>query len=398
MSVVYIENMAGGVVTAAQSIENSQLAVLNKDSSGLQHWNFTSDGYFVLNSSPPELCLSVAKNSLQNGSQVTLAKKGAKNYFQTWGYDLAKKKFFLLDNQNYLLTSGSGGPQGPTVYLSTGSSTPLTEWLLSFTWELEEELKFPDGKDVDRTAWQSPHWISNSNNPSFFGQTSIRNPVDYTPPLGYVPVIDKAAQLYLSNYNLLAVNQGNPDFLGAQIGTIKKWGLQSYDAVAFEAQVVIPTSGSGAAPEGVVASLFAYNLIYQNPFLHDEIDFEISSNYWANAAPQINTNVYVVTGQNMPNYDHVVTSQVGLSGTVTLRIEWSKAGVSWYINKEKNPDPIYSENHAPQTDMSLVLNFWVPGSGWTWAYNSSLKPTSTEPGEQWVYQVDWAKVWVAQKS
>jgi hypothetical protein len=259
-------------------------------------------------------------------------------------------------------------------------------------WILQENFTFTNGADVDRTVWQSPQWISPSDNPSFFGQTAIRNITDFGTPLGCVPVINNAAQLYLNTYNPKSV-PANTSFLGAQIGTINQWGLASYNSVAFEAEVVLPITGSGAAPGGVVAALFAYNLISTSPFLHDEIDFEIASNFWQAPGEQINTNVYVVTGQNMPNYDQVVNTQNSLTGTAVIRIEWSQAGVNWYINKDTNPTPIYTETNVPQTDMSLVLNFWVPDSGWNWAYNSNMLPSGA-PGTQWTYQVNWAKVWV----
>jgi hypothetical protein len=248
---------------------------------------------------------------------------------------------------------------------------------------------------VDRNVWESPKWISQHDNPSFFGQTAIRNPTDFPSPLpGYVPVINKAAQLYLSTYNPKS-NPPKTSFLGAQIGTIKKWGLASYSSVAFEAEVVLPITGENAAPGGVVAALFACNLISPAPFLHDEIDFEISSNFWQGSGEQINTNVYVVTGQTMPNYDKVVNTQESLSGKVVLRMEWSKSGVSWYINKDINPKPFYTETNVPQTDMSLVLNFWVPSRGWRWAFDDKLLPSGS-PGTQYTYEVKWAKVWAVE--
>lgn len=261
-------------------------------------------------------------------------------------------------------------------------------------WIQLEHFTFTNGEDVDRTIWQSPQWISPTNNPSFLGQTALRNFPDFG-TLGYVPVINNAAQLYLSTYNPLSntYQSQQMSFLGAQIGTINKWGLTSYKSVAFETEVVLPITGADAAPEGVVASLFAYNLITTVPFLHDEIDFEIASNFWQDANEQINTNVYVVTGNSMSNYDKVVSPTESLSGTVVLRIEWSMAGVNWYINKDTNPNPIYSEKYVPLSNMSLVLNFWVPGSGWNWAFSSGLSPAYA-PGEQWTYQVNWAKVWV----
>ena len=259
----------------------------------------------------------------------------------------------------------------------------------SESWTLKEHFTFADGADVDRSVWQSPQWISPTDNPSFFGQTAIRNIPDFKTPLGCVPVVNNAAQLYLSTYNPLS-SPANTSFLGAQIGTIKKWGLSSYASVAFEAEVLLPL---GTAPAGVVAALFAYNLISTSPFLHDEIDFEIASNWWQGAKEAINTNVYVVTGGSMPNYDYVAPTAIDLSKPVVLRIEWSASGVSWFINKATNPTPIYTETNVPQTDMSLVLNFWVPDSGWNWAYSSALLP-SASPGTQWVYQVNWAKVWI----
>jgi hypothetical protein len=262
----------------------------------------------------------------------------------------------------------------------------------STNWNLLENFTFKDGTDVDRSVWQSPQW-SPTSNPSFLGQTSLRNIPDYGSPLGCVPVTGGIAQLYLDTFNPKSSPAGT-SFLGAQIGTIKKWGLATYESVAFEAEVIFPTGGTDAAPGGVVAALFAYNLISQSPFLHDEIDFEFASNFWQGANEAVNTNVYVVTGSNMPNYDNVVNTQINLSGPVVLRLEWSAAGgVRWYINQATNPNPIYTEANVPLSDMGLVLNFWVPDSGWNWAYNSNLLPTAAA-GDQWTFQVSWAKVWV----
>jgi hypothetical protein len=261
-------------------------------------------------------------------------------------------------------------------------------------WHLQEHFTFQDSADVDRTVWESPQW-SPTYNPSFFGQTAVRNTADFGVPLGCVPVINGVAQLYLSTWNPLSSPAGT-SFLGAQISTINKWGLATYQSVAFEAEVTLPISGADAAPGGVVAALFAYNLISQNPFLHDEIDFEIASKWWQGANEQINTNVYVVTGQNMPNYDNVVSTTNSLSGSAVLRIEWDQSGVSWYINQDQNPAPIHTETYVPQTDMSLVLNFWVPSSGWGWAYDGSLN-ASDAPGTLWTMGVQWAKVWIIPK-
>lgn len=118
MSYVYIKSIGGGVVTAPTSTTKGSIAVLNQNSGGFQHWNFTDDGHLVLESSSPELCLSVLSDPLQNGNPVFLGLKGASSYLQTWGYDSEKSQFYLLEDDNYLLDNGSGGPAGPTVFVS----------------------------------------------------------------------------------------------------------------------------------------------------------------------------------------------------------------------------------------------------------------------------------------
>jgi hypothetical protein len=131
MSSVYItcENGsgAGGVVTAASSSANAPVGLLNKGSSDLQQWHFTDDGYLVLASSSPELCLSVTSNPLEDGSLVQLSPKATANMAQTWGYDIGTAQIYPLVNSDYLLTNGSGGPAGPTVFVALDTET---QWSL----------------------------------------------------------------------------------------------------------------------------------------------------------------------------------------------------------------------------------------------------------------------------
>jgi hypothetical protein len=119
MSNVYIEYTAGGVVTS----EGGQIALLAKNSGGLQHWNFTDEGYFVLNgSSSDENCLSVLINQPENGCPVSLQPKGAEGYFQIWAYD-GESSMISLVNEELFLNNGSGGPMGPTVYVDKAGAT-----------------------------------------------------------------------------------------------------------------------------------------------------------------------------------------------------------------------------------------------------------------------------------
>jgi len=256
----------------------------------------------------------------------------------------------------------------------------LPDMLSSGGWVLARNLTFADGPDVDRTVWTSPQWISPTDNPSFFGQTAIRNQPDYGYPFGCVPVQSNRAQLVLSTWNPL--DPTNLSFLGSQISTIEKWGLASCNKVAFETLVRNPLG----MPGGAVSSLFSYNLLSATPFQHDEIDFEFASNYWQGSSEAVNTNVYI---DNNTGIDEVVPTSVDFTNPIKFMIVWSAVDIRWYINDTL----VRTETQVPQSDMSLTLNFWVPDSGWTWAYNANLLPTSA-PGTQWLYEVEWANVYI----
>lgn len=256
-----------------------------------------------------------------------------------------------------------------------------------------EQLKlftFTDGPDVDRSVWQSPHWLSPSDNPAFLGRTSLRNPHDYEGEIGLVPVKNGAAQLRLSTYN--PKDPEHASFLGAQIGTLEKWGLQTYQAVRFEAKVKCPSIAAGA-----VASLFAYHLLSIPN--RDEIDFEFASKHWSPPDESLNTNVYRdSSGGGVA--DEVVAVSADFSTSLVFRIEWSAEGINWYIDPSANPTPIRTmstQSNVPPTDMHLVLNFWVPNQDWGWAYSDDLQPGAS-PGTQWVYEVEWASVSAIAKS
>jgi len=244
------------------------------------------------------------------------------------------------------------------------------------SWPVLQSFTFTDGADVDRSVWQSP-----TGNAAYFGRTQIRNSVLYGASGGASPVVNGAAQLYLSTYNSLASGQS---FLGSQISTIQQWGLTNYpNGVAFEAEVVCPAG----MPGGAVTSMFSYNLLSTSPFLHDEIDFEFASNYWSGNNEALNTNVYLDSNNGI---DSVIATNVNFGAANTFRIEWTPSGVVWYVNGNS----IRSYGSAPQSDMSLTLNFWVPADSWSWAYNGNLQPSGS-PGTQWTYQVNSATVYGA---
>ena len=245
-------------------------------------------------------------------------------------------------------------------------------------WRVAKVFTFVTGPDVDRSVWTSPQYIAPHNNPAYFGRTAIRNIPD-NQAAGYIPVVNNRAHLLLNSYNPSPQGVGN-SFFGSQISTIEKWGLQNHSAVAFEARVKMPVG----MPQGAVTSLFSYNLLSQNPFQHDEIDFEFASNWWAGQNEQINTNVYL---NDDAGIDQVLSSSVNFSNEVLLHIIWNANQISWCINGVQ----VRQESQVPQSDMSLVLNFWVPDDRWSWAYNANLQP-STTPQPDWIYEVYSARV------
>lgn len=243
---------------------------------------------------------------------------------------------------------------------------------------ITKNLAFADGPDVDRSVWTSPIWHKGYN-PSFLGRTALRNPTDFSGEIGCTPVKNGHAQLRLSTFD-----PRSPDhsaLLGTQISTIEKWGLSSYAKVAFHARVICPTS----MPKGAVAALFAYNLLNQSKDQRDEIDFELISKYWNNPAPQINTNVFYDSAQGAAEQNTI--AQV-FGNPIDLHIIWSSTGIQWLVNGVT----VRKSSQAPQSDMSLTLNFWAPSAtGWTWAYDADLQP-SNAPGQSWTFQVASASV------
>ncbi len=217
------------------------------------------------------------------------------------------------------------------------------------------------------------------HNASFLGRTALRNPKDFHGEVGCTPVVNGCAQLRLSTYDPLSPDHSA--LLGSQISTKSKWGLSSCAKVAFHARVICPTS----MPKGAVAALFAYNLLNQNTDQRDEIDFELISKYWNNPAPQINTNVFYDSAQGEAEQNTI--AQV-FGNPIDLMIIWSSNGIKWLVNGVT----VRSSSQAPQSDMSLTLNFWAPSAtGWTWAYDADLQP-SNAPGQGWTFQIASAAV------
>ena len=72
-----------------------------------------------------------------------------------------------------------------------------------------------------------------------------------------------------------------------------------------------------------------------------------------------------------------------------MGIEWGINGKRRYTYNIDNPIPDPSLSNG----MRLHLNFWVPNSDWGWAFNQSLQPSSSEPGDEWHYYVENASVY-----
>jgi Glycosyl hydrolases family 16 len=256
---------------------------------------------------------------------------------------------------------------------------------------------FPQADDVDRSKWESPHWMP-GNNPAYIPRTGFRNPTDFEGEIGLIPCTsENGADLRLSTYNPKAEPPGSA-FLGSVIHTVEKWGGNG-ETLKFEARVKSPKM-----PGGAVTSVFSYALCSGPPEkpVQNEIDFEFASNHWEGPPPtQFLTNVFVCSRDagSGPQYIHtgddlkdwhifsLIYSPATTNPSFDGSVEWLVDGAS--VRKEFNNIPDWKASGG----MALYMNFWAPASDWGWAFNGSLNPVDTGPGDTWDYYVKNAAVY-----
>lgn len=258
-----------------------------------------------------------------------------------------------------------------------------------------------NAKDVSRDQWTTPQWYPEikgwpSWNAGFYGRTTIRNP--YAVGSGAktttaaVPVNSNGhAQLYLGLYNPFGSGE---TYYGSEIDTRAAFAATGTDKLTVTAKVNFPKD----LPGGAVLAFFMYGM--RNVGLEsgsacsgggcrDEVDFEFSTNYLYNTGGkgaekfQVNTNVYladspaevgekvVTLDQNPLNFGHF--------NELKMVVSYKDGTIEWFIN---NTSVRTYTGALPHLGMQVRLNFWVPDSGWNWAYNSNFPAAKSSAGTE----------------
>lgn len=199
--------------------------------------------------------------------------------------------------------------------------------------------------------------------------------------LGNQPLVTGGmARLPFSNFKLT----------GCEIYTKSTFALGN--GVEFEARVRLDS-----LPKGLVTSVFTYNTL---DTLSDELDIEILTKQVAAAsggAPVLMT-TWNDWNEAKPTYSdgiHHSSQTVFLAGLDvnvfhTWVIRWLPGRTEWLLD-----GVLVASSTQAQPDLAtpLRLNFWAPASGWTEAYDSSMKSVNNKrQAKTWYYDVDWVEV------
>ena len=134
---------------------------------------------------------------------------------------------------------------------------------------------------------------------------------------------------------------------------------------------------------GVVASLFSY---VTQAGVRDEIDFEILTN---GGQARLLTNVFNSEPFTSAGAPQFVPGPAFTSFT-PLEIRWLPDRIEWRID-----GGLVRQISAPIPDeaMTVRLNFWVPDSSFSEAFDAALLPVESEStNERFRYEVDYVEV------
>lgn len=199
--------------------------------------------------------------------------------------------------------------------------------------------------------------------------------------LGNVPAVSGGlARLSFSNQGLK----------GSEIYT--KTNFARGNGVEFEARLRL-----NSLPSGLVAAIFTYNTANT---LSDELDIEILSKQVAAAsggAPVLFT-TWNDWNEAQPSYDdgihHASKTQfvpgLDVNQFHTWVIRWLPGKTEWLLD-----GVLVATQTLAQPDLAtpLRLNLWAPASGWTDAYDASLRSENNKKrAKTWAYDVDWIEV------
>jgi hypothetical protein len=237
---------------------------------------------------------------------------------------------------------------------------------------------------LNSANWDFNHWSQN-NNPSYLGQTQMRQ---------NLPSAENGmARIKMDTYN---PPPGKPDsYYGSEAMTNQAWDLTG-GGLAFEGKFKFDGNQGG-----MIAGFFSYEQfpsgVAREP--HDEIDFEIITTQMA----KISTNVFQHQKSGTPLSFAV---DGGLAMDHVYRFEWLPSVVRWFVDGKLIRE---ETTHVPTKPQQLHINLWGapqtdPPNGGPWGKNPGdpTGPNITDPSlliapnqaanKSYYFDVDYVKV------
>lgn len=238
---------------------------------------------------------------------------------------------------------------------------------------------------LNSANWDFNHWIQGDNNPSYLGQTQMRQ---------NLPSAENGmARIKMDTYN---PPPGKPDsYYGSEAITNQAWDLTG-GGLAFEGKFKFE-----GMQGGMIAGFFTYEQFPEGAKRepHDEIDFEIITTQMA----KISTNIFKHQESGTPLS---VAVDGGLAIDHVYRFEWLPSVVRWYVDGKLIRE---TTENVPTKPQQLHLNLWGapqtdPPNGGPWGKNPGdpTGPNITDPSlliapnagqnKSYYFDVDYVKV------
>ncbi len=196
------------------------------------------------------------------------------------------------------------------------------------------------GTQVSAANWDFNQWVAGPNNPSYLGQTQMRQEL---------PAAENGvARIRLDTFN---PPPGGPDsYYGSEAITKQAWDVSS-GGLGFEGKFRLEGSQGG-----MIAGFFTYEQFppgaRREP--HDEIDFEIITSQMQ----KISTNVFQHQETGTP---HSYAVDGGLGIDHVYRFEWLPSVVRWFVDGRLIREEV---ENVPTRPQQLHLNLWgAPQAG-----------------------------------
>jgi hypothetical protein len=196
------------------------------------------------------------------------------------------------------------------------------------------------GTQVSSANWDYNRWIQGPNNPSYLGQTQMRQEL---------PAAENGmARIRLDTFN---PPPGGPDsYYGSEAITKQAWDV-SAGGLGFEGKFRFEGSQGG-----MIAGFFTYEQFPSGAVRepHDEIDFEIITTQMQ----KISTNVFQHQETGTP---HSYAVDGGLGVDHVYRFEWLPSVVRWFVDGTLIREEV---EHVPTKPQQVHLNLWgAPQAG-----------------------------------